>query len=70
MRRSGSTNECHFCGQFFAGPKPYDRHFHPDDATCLTPEALRAAGLQLSDAGFWIAPRSVAFSTDQHEVTP
>lgn len=65
MRRSGSTNQCFFCGQYFAGPKPYGLHFHPSTAACLSPDAMRAAGLRLNDVGFWSIdpPRPVVYDS-------
>jgi hypothetical protein len=53
MRRSGSLNQCFFCRQHFAGAKAYGRHFDISSGECLPPDAMRAAGLGLTDSGFW-----------------
>jgi hypothetical protein len=53
MRRSGSLNQCHFCECHFAGPRPYGMHFDPVTAECLSPYAMRAIGMRLSESGFW-----------------
>jgi hypothetical protein len=53
MRRSGSLNQCYFCEEHFSGARAYGRHFDPSSGDCLSPDAMRAAGLRMSSAGFW-----------------
>ena len=53
MRRSGSLNQCYFCEEHFSGARAYGRHFDLLSGDCLTPDAMRAAGMALDRAGFW-----------------
>jgi hypothetical protein len=66
MRRSGSLNQCYFCECHFAGPRPYGMHFDPVTAECLTPDAMRAAGLRLNAAGFWVVHVSRPIDSRTH----
>jgi hypothetical protein len=53
-RITGSQYQCRHCSGHFAGSRAFELHF-ASDGDCLTPDAMSAAGLQLSSAGFWAA---------------
>lgn len=48
-----SPYRCLWCRERFAGPVAYGNHFEPNNAECLSPDGMRAAGLRLDDTGFW-----------------
>jgi hypothetical protein len=59
VKPSGSRYQCTTCGEHFTGPHSFARHRTgaDPDLQCLTPGAMRVAGMVQSVAGFWTIDR-------------
>jgi hypothetical protein len=66
MRITGSRFQCCHCGAHFAGEHAFARH--RSDLQCLTVDAMLAAGLVITAAGFWALTSPSPLS--QLEVSP
>lgn len=72
MKISGDRNQCAGCGEYFNSSFSFDKHRageHTDNGRyCLTPEQMRAKGMDKNAAGFWISaamPETALPSTTQ-----
>lgn len=57
MKLTGKRCQCSACGRYFKALSTFDRHRsgqHGIDRRCASDEELKAAGLVLSDRGFWV----------------
>lgn len=58
MNLSGDRNQCRGCGEYFNSTFAFDKHRtgeHGKDRRCLTPDEMRAKGMDKNVAGFWIS---------------
>lgn len=48
--------QCGACGEYFRSPSAFDKHRTGDQEArrCLTPDEMRAAGMVVNEAGFWV----------------
>lgn len=65
-------SQCGACSAFFASPSAFDRHRTGDQEArrCLTPAEMRAAGMVVNAAGFWVGQawdRELVFASDTPE---
>jgi len=48
--------QCGECGAYFRSPSAFDKHRTggQEARTCLTPDEMRAVGMVVNAAGFWV----------------
>lgn len=54
----GDRNQCPGCGEYFNSTFAFEKHRtgqHGVDRRCLTPEEMRAKGMDMNAAGFWVS---------------
>lgn len=64
LRLTGDRNQCRGCGECFNSTFAFDKHRTGEfgkDRRCLTRDEMRAKGMSVNAAGFWI---SSAMPTD------
>ena len=57
MILTGQRNQCQGCKQYFNSNVAFDKHRRGKfgvDRRCLTPDEMRAKGMLINHAGFWI----------------
>jgi hypothetical protein len=60
----GDHGQCAACREYFNSTHAFDKHrvgrYTPMERRCLNPDEMRAKGMSLSSAGFWISkPREL-----------
>jgi len=54
---TGNRNQCQTCKEYFNSNAPFDKHRtgrYGIDRRCLTPDEMRAKGMFINSAGYWI----------------
>lgn len=57
MILTGNRNQCQSCKQYFNSNKAFDKHRRGEfgvNRRCLTPDEMKAKGMLINHAGFWI----------------
>ncbi len=58
MNLSGDRNQCQGCKEYFNSSFAFDKHRtgeHGHDRRCLTVDEMKAKGMSVNAAGFWIS---------------
>lgn len=61
MKLSGQRNQCQGCKQYFNSNTSFEVHRtgkHGVDRRCMTPDEMKAKGMLINKAGFWITEES------------
>jgi phage replication-related protein YjqB (UPF0714/DUF867 family) len=68
VRLTGDRNQCQGCKEYFNSTFAFDKHRvgdHGVDRRCLTPDEMRAKGMDVSASGYWVsALNTQAFPAD------
>jgi hypothetical protein len=58
VKLSGDRNQCCACGQLFNSTFAFDKHRTGEfgkDRRCLTTDEMKAKGMAVNAAGFWVS---------------
>lgn len=62
MKLSGQRNQCQGCKEYFNSNFAFDKHRtgkHGHGRRCMTPDEMRAKGMLMNQAGFWVSSAGI-----------